>query len=53
MDLIITICDLSTLDAIIANGLNNIHLRFRYTCDDNRKRFAIIVALRFTYPIGM
>ena len=39
----ITICDLSILDTIIANGLHYIHLRFRYTCDDNYKRFAIIV----------
>ena len=42
-------------DTIIANGSYYTHLRFRYTCDDNRNRFAIFVALhlRFTYPIGM
>ena len=41
MDLIINICDLSILDTVIANGPHNTHLRFRYTCDDKRKRFAI------------
>ena len=50
MDLIITICDLSILDTIIANGPHNTHLRFRYTCDDNRKRFAIIVAFAVYVP---
>ena len=50
MDLIITIYDLSILDAIIANGPHITHLRFRYTCDDNRKRFAIIVAFAVYVP---
>ena len=50
MDLIITICDLSILGTIIANGPHNTHFRLRYTCDDNRKRFAIIVAFAVYVP---
>ena len=50
MDLIITICDLRILDTVIANGPHNANLRFRYTCDDNRKRFAIIVAYAVYAP---
>ena len=41
---ILFICDLSILGTINANEPHYTHLRFRYTCDDNRKRFAIIVA---------
>ena len=37
-------------DTIIANGPHNTHLRFRYTCDDNRKQFAIIVAFAVYVP---
>ena len=48
---IIAICDLiSILDTIFASGPHNTHLRFRYTCDDNRKRFAIIVAFAVYVP---
>ena len=50
MDIIITICDLSILDTINANGPHYTHLRCRYTCDDNRKRFAIIVAFAVYVP---
>ena len=50
MDIIITICDLSILDTINANGPHYTHLRFRYTCYDNRKRFAIIVAFAVYVP---
>ena len=50
MDLIITIFDLSILYTIIANETHNTHLRFRYTCDDNRKRFPIIVAFAVYVP---
>ena len=50
MGLIITICDLSILDIIFANGPHDTHLRFRYTCDDNRKRFAIIVSFAVYVP---
>ena len=50
MDLVITICDLSIVDTMIANGRNYTHLRFRYTCDDNRKRFAIIESFAVYVP---
>ena len=50
MYLFIRICDLSILDTIIANGPHYTHLRFRYTCDDNRKRFAIIVPFAVYVP---
>ena len=50
MDLIITICDLSILDTIIANGPRYTHSRFMYPCDDNRKRFAIIVPFAVYVP---
>ena len=50
MDLIITICDLNILDTINANGPHYTHQRLRYTCDDNRKRFAIIVPFAVYVP---
>ena len=35
---------------IAINGPHNTHLRFRYTCDENRKQFAIIVAFAIYVP---
>ena len=35
---------------MIENGPHDPHLRFRYTCDDKRKRFAIIVPFAVYVP---